>query len=96
MLHKCQRGEAGQHRRTSTRAPLLMLRGVLRVDCMVMRPLDALSTPLAVAKLLGIAEALALVLTPADSLCRRPASVTCLNQHSATCRMQRAAQNAQK
>ena len=45
-----------------------MLRGVLRVDCMVMRPLDAWSTPLAVAKLLGIAEALALVLTPADSL----------------------------
>ena len=56
--------------RTSTRAPLLMLRGVLRVDCMVMRPLDALSTPLAAAKLLGIAEALALVLTPADSLQR--------------------------
>ena len=45
-----------------------MLRGVLRVDCMVMRPLEALSTPLAAAKLLGIAEALALVLTPADSL----------------------------
>ena len=58
-------------RRTSTRAPLLMLRGVLRVDCMVMRLLDAWSAPFAafaIAKLLGAADALALVLTPADSL----------------------------
>ena len=52
-----------------------MLRGVLRVECMVMRPLDALSTPLAAAKLLGITEALALVLTPADSL-RTPVAVS--------------------
>ena len=67
--------EALQRGLTSTRAPLLMLRGVLRVDCMVMRPLEALSAPLAAAKLLGIAEALALVLTPADSL-RRILSVS--------------------
>ncbi len=63
--------EAVGPRRTSTRAPLLMLRGVLRVDCMVMRLLDAWSAPFAafaIAKLLGAADALALVLTPADSL----------------------------
>ena len=57
-------------RLTSTRAPLLMLRGAARPEAGGMRPLEAWSMPAALvaAKPLGAAEALALVLTPAVSL----------------------------
>ena len=55
---------------TSTRAPLLMLRGAARLEASCMRPLEAWSMPVALvaAKLLGAAEVLALVLTLAVSL----------------------------
>ena len=54
-------------RLTSTRAPLLMLRGAARLEASCMRPLEAWSM-LVAAKLLGAAEVLALVLTLAVSL----------------------------
>ena len=57
-------------RLTSTRAPLLMLRGAARLEASCIRPLEAWSMPVALvaAKLLGAAEVLALVLTLAVSL----------------------------
>ena len=55
---------------TSTRAPLLMLRGAARLEASCMRPLEAWSMPVALlaANPLGAAEVLALVLTLAVSL----------------------------
>ena len=55
---------------TSTRAPLLMLRGAARLEVSCMRPLETWSMPLVLvtANPLGAAEVLALVLTLAVSL----------------------------